>query len=69
MTDVEVLPCGHPLNNSLFETDSGTRVLITGRPVETGFGGTLPATVWCVDGCGWLKVTDDDYTVLKEVAR
>lgn len=64
----DTLPCGHPLDGSLFATSGGTHVLIAHGPVETGFGG-LPATVWCADGCGWLKVTEADYAVLKEVGR
>ncbi len=66
VVDVETLPCGHPTGSSVFENADGNHVLLT-LPPRAGAWGTIPGSVWCVDGCGWVKVTDEQHEAFKAV--
>lgn len=62
------LPCGHEAHRSLFAyRDHDGSGLIVHPPVKAGFGSDLPATVWCVDGCGWVPCSPEQHDALKQV--
>lgn len=72
-TDSETLPCGHQVEDSLFDMRSGDRRLITIPPVvNADVPVNLPGAVWCVQGCGWVALTSQqfvDLTALRVLSR
>lgn len=56
----ELAPCEHEL--TLFPAKDGRRVTILMAPqkLESTFV-SIPGAVWCGDGCGWVKITDDQH--------
>jgi hypothetical protein len=64
----ESLPCGCPIESNLFETDAGTRVLITLSPHWDGEVLLIPGKAWCSQGHGWVRtVSDVEYERLAAV--
>lgn len=67
MTDADLLPCGDPIADNLFEVKGGSRVLLTLPPVQSGWGVVSSGKVWCVDH-GWQGApTVEEYERLKAV--
>lgn len=67
MTDVDLLPCGDPIADSLFEVKGGSRVLLALPPLRTEWSVVSCGSVWCVDH-GWQDApTVEEYERLKAV--
>jgi hypothetical protein len=67
MTRVDLLPCGDPIADSLFERKGGGRVLICHPGVRDRHGAIVARNLtWCVH-CGWLESTVEEYERLKAV--
>jgi hypothetical protein len=65
---IGLLPCGHPIADSLFTFETGGRGPIVHPPVRNEAAHIdLSATVWCTKGCGWVDVDDAAYGQLKGV--
>lgn len=62
------LPCGHPLADSLFTLQGGSRELLTHPPFRSrAVPIDVPAIAWCTKGCGWVSLDDAAYERLKAV--
>lgn len=59
----ELLPCQHPMTR--FKVRDGRMLPIGMEAREIPFG-RMSATVWCTEGCGWLKVSDEEFASLTE---
>lgn len=59
----ELLPCGHPMTR--FRTrhvdQTTAKMLPIGHERQQIPYGEMSATIWCTSGCGWLKVSDEDF--------
>ncbi len=59
----ELLPCQHPMTR--FRVRDGRMLPIAIAAREIPYGRT-PAIVWCTEGCGWLSVTDEQFSAVTE---
>ncbi|GAA2347411.1 hypothetical protein [Dactylosporangium salmoneum] len=64
---VDSLPCGHGVEENLFETEGGPRVLITLRAVWSDGRRLMPGKVWCTQGHGWVTAEDGEFERLAAV--
>ncbi len=58
------LPCGCPVDGSLFDTADGRRVLLINPRVDW-----IDPSVWCADELKWVRLDDAQHDELWKVGR